>query len=153
MRPPKHTDMSRARPHHGCELGVVGLSNTQDVGGVHYFHREAGQPAGDARSCPERGQYLQFVADKVSNVSLDPSDWPSKWKKWFCWLLCGLASAAAPTGPMFSSTPAPCCGLLSWPPSPLMFRDVRHVGQEVSCSSQDRRHELETQRVAVLSAV
>lgn len=68
---------------------------------------------------------------------------PSKWKKWLCWLMCGLASAAAPAGPMFSSSPAPCCWLPTWPPSPLMFRDVRQVGQEVSCSSHDRRHELE----------
>lgn len=56
--------------------------------------------------------------------------------------MCGLASAAAPTGPMFSSKPGPCCWLPTWPPSPLMFRDVRQVGQEVSCSSHDRRHEL-----------
>lgn len=59
--------------------------------------------------------------------------------------MCGLASATAPTGTMFSSTPAPCCWFLSWPSSPLMFRDVRHVGQEVSCSSHERRQELKTQ--------
>lgn len=71
-------------------------------------------------------------------------DSPSKWKKWLCWLICGLASAAAPTGPMLSSKPPPCCWLLAWPPSPLMFRDVRHVGHEVSCSSHERKQELKT---------
>jgi len=73
-----------------------------------------------------------------------PLSLPSKWKKWLCWLMCGMASGAAPAGPMFSSKPPPaCCWPLGWPPSALMFRDVRHVGHEVSCSSHERKHELE----------
>ena len=40
--------MEEWRTDHGVELGVVGLSDAQDVGGVHHFNREAGQPAGDA---------------------------------------------------------------------------------------------------------
>lgn len=99
---------------------------------------------------PVRKEVDVIVTDKASRRTW--SNWrlilgfvpllPSKWKKWLCWLMCGLASVAAPTGPIFSSNPAPCCWLPAWPPSPLMFRDVRQVGQEVSCSSHDRRHEL-----------
>ena len=40
--------MEAWRTDHGVELGVVGLGDAQDVGGVHHFNREAGQPAGDA---------------------------------------------------------------------------------------------------------
>lgn len=60
---------------------------------------------------------------------------PWKWKNRLCGWMCGLASAAAPTGPMFSSTPAPGCWLLSRAPSPLVSKDVLHVGQELSCSN------------------
>lgn len=36
---------------HGIELGVVDLLyDAQDVGCVHHFHRETGQPAGNART-------------------------------------------------------------------------------------------------------
>lgn len=34
--------------YHNIELGVAGLCNSKDVGGVHHFHRKTGQPAGNS---------------------------------------------------------------------------------------------------------
>lgn len=101
------------------------------------------------RECMNFMNYCDTVyhcqVNPQSDLSSDSclTDLPSKWKKWLCWLICGLASGAAPAGPVLSSKPPPCCWPLVWPPSPLMFRDVRHVGQEVSCSSHERKQELE----------
>lgn len=65
---------------------------------------------------------------------------PSKWKKWLCWFKRGLPSATA-TGPRFSSRFSLWWSSLTWWLS-VILRDILQVGQDVSCSSQDRRHEL-----------
>lgn len=68
---------------------------------------------------------------------------PSKWKKWLSWLRRRRASAPRPTARL--SGLASLASLSTrYSPSP-MFSDNRHVGQDVSCSSQERRHELRTQ--------
>lgn len=75
---------------------------------------------------------------------------PSKWKKWLCWFKRGLPSAAA-TGTKFSSRFSPGWSSLTRLLS-AMFRDILHVGQEVSCSSQERRQELpESAKLPLLS--
>lgn len=117
---------------------VVCITSTEKLGSQLAMRDPVRRGGGFYRD----GQVLKvnLIRTKVSPFGFVPR-LPSKWKKWL-WLMCGLASAAAPTGPMFSSKPAPCCWLPTWPPSPMMFREVRQVGQEVSCSSHDRRHEL-----------
>lgn len=65
---------------------------------------------------------------------------PSKWKKWLCWLRRGLPSATA-TGTRFSSRFSLWWSSRTWWLS-VILRDILQVGQDVSCSSQDRRHEL-----------
>lgn len=65
---------------------------------------------------------------------------PSKWKKWLCWFKRGLPSATA-TGTRFSSRFSLWWSSLTWWLS-VILRDILQVGQDVSCSSQDRRHEL-----------
>lgn len=65
---------------------------------------------------------------------------PSKWKKWLCWFRRGLPSAAA-TGTRFSSRFSLWWSSLTWWLS-VILRDILQVGQDVSCSSQDRRQEL-----------
>lgn len=67
---------------------------------------------------------------------------PSKWKKWLCWFRWGRTSFPGPVAML--SAGALCPSPLSLSPS-LMFSDMRHVGQEVSCSSHERRHELHVQ--------
>lgn len=83
-------------------------------------------------------QRLSKVTSKIQHRPL-----PSKWKKWLCWLMWGRASAAGPPGARFPSRAPLCWGSRAWAPSPLMFRGNLQVGHEVSCSSQERRQELQ----------
>lgn len=74
---------------------------------------------------------------------------PSKWKKWLCWFRRGLPSAAA-TGTRFSSRFSLWWSSLTWWLS-VILRDILQVGQDVSCSSQDRRQELTGKHNTVVS--
>ena len=61
---------------------------------------------------------------------------PSKWKKWL------VVRLPAPV--VGGTVPSSGTSATLWLGSVvgLLFNDCRHVGQEVSCSSQERRQEL-----------